>query len=188
MTFLPLILTLLFALVLFLLVKDFLKTVIIEPLLFVFWFLTLLLESIPQGVIWVIFILIMMIIAISGLRKNEEKKWEASNHYNPKMGKVEKWARILDHAQKDKFTKWRLANELKRLTKKIVNPEMDHQKSMRRGVAVLPSEISDFFEAQQPIRTSIWDWLNRNDSTDPNSALDLDPEIVIQYLEEQRKP
>ena len=61
--FIPLIISLLLAMFLFLLVKDFLRTVILEPLLYVFWFIGLVLESIPQGVIWVGFILVMLIYA-----------------------------------------------------------------------------------------------------------------------------
>jgi hypothetical protein len=45
----------------------------------------------------------------------------------------------------------------------------------------LPPEIIAFFEARQPARDPFWKRTNLTDKD--KTALDLDPEVVIQYLE-----
>ncbi len=184
--FVPLIISFLLALFLFLLVKDFIRTVILEPLLYVFWFIGVILESIPQGVIWVGFILVMLIITLASFKKGEPQKSQSDQLFYSKSGRVEKLARILNRAQSDRFTKWRLANELKRLTRKLLTPPDEQKKSINYQALELPREITAFFEAQQPKKLSIWEWFGNREYDE--TALDLDPEIVIQYLEKRMKP
>ena len=62
--FIPLILTLLLALVLFFSVEDFLRSVLIGPLLYVAWFVSLIAESLSHAVIWAGFLIIMLIFVI----------------------------------------------------------------------------------------------------------------------------
>lgn len=186
--FVPLIISLLLALFLFLLVKDFIRTVILEPLLYVIWFIGLILESIPQGVIWVVFILVMLIIALVGFKKGEPKKSQSDQLLYSKSGRVEKLARILNRAQSDQFTKWRLANELKRLTRKLLTTPDEQKKSINYQALELPREITAFFEVQQPTKSSIREWFGNREYDETETALDLDPEIVIQYLEKRMKP
>ena len=183
--FIPFIITALLAVVLFFLVGDFLQSVIITPLLYVIWFLTLLTESIPQGILWVGFLLIVMIIAAASLKQENHQKMPIHQLPIQNSGQVEKWARLLGHAQNDKFTKWRLANELKRLTRRLLWHSDDREKAKVQDDLELPVEIRQFFEAQQPTIQPIWARLNKDTTEETDSALDLDPDVVIQYLEER---
>ena len=123
--FIPLIISIMLALVLFFLVEDFVRTVIIGPLLYVIWFVSLVVDSIPQGVIWAIFILVMLVIALTSLRSNRAENQPVGWRDYQKYGPVERWSRLLTQAKKDKFTRWRLANELKRLTRKLLSSDDD---------------------------------------------------------------
>jgi len=180
-----LVFTIFLALVLFFLVRDFLRTVIIGPLLYVIWFVTLIAESIPQGVIWAGFILVMMIFAFVSLRKREPEISPAGQPSSRNSGQVEKWARLLEFAKKDRFTKWRLANELKRLTRKLLSPLDDSE--LIQNHPEIPAEIIAFFEAQQPTKRPFWEWLNSNTTGETETALDFDPEVVIEFLEKRLK-
>ena len=180
-----LVFTIFLALVLFFLVRDFLRTVIIGPLLYVIWFVTLIAESIPQGVIWAGFILLMMIIAFVSLRKREPEISPAGQPSSHNSGQVEKWARLLEFAKKDRFTKWRLANELKRLTRKLLSPLDDPE--LIQNHPDIPVEIIAFFEAQQPTKRPFWEWLNSSTTGETETALDFDPDVVIEFLEKRLK-
>jgi hypothetical protein len=186
-SFIPLILTSLLALILFFLVRDFLRTVIITPMLYVSWFITLIAGSISQGMVWVVFILFMVIIAFNSLKKRAPEHTTISQIRLKKTGQVEKWTRLLDHAQKDHFTKWRLANELKHLTQKIFSSPNDGNEMENPDDLELPTQICAFFEAQMPQKNSLWNRLTTNSNDETQTALDLDPEIVIQYLEKRSK-
>ena len=82
------------------------------------------------------------------------------------------------------FSKWRLANELKRLTQKLLSPT-DQEVNFNNLDFKLPSDIEAYFESQQPTKVPFWDWLNDHTIEKNESLLDLDPEIVIQYLEKR---
>ena len=186
--FIPLILTLLLALVLFLSVEDFLRSVLISPLLYVAWIVSLIAESLPHGVIWAGFLLIMLIIAFASLRNEKQEEYYASQLPNWNKGSVEKWANLLDNAQKDRFTKWRLANDLKRLTRRLTTNADSGESVHDQYLLDLPDKITAFFEAEQPTRVPFRKWLSQYRNDELDSPLDLDPEIVIQYLEEQLNP
>lgn len=183
-TYLPLIFSTLLGLVLFFLVNDFVREVLIKPILWLVWFLSLLIRSIPQGVFWVVFILIMLIITLSGLLGGGRKVSRTRKRPYRKLGSVEKWARLLENARTSAYSKWRLSQQLRRLSLQILAPANDHARLANRLSSLgLPEEIGLYFEAQQPSGYSFRERFNLG-ATPPSSDLNLDPEMVIQFLEE----
>lgn len=182
-SYIPLFLSLLGGLILFFLVDDFVVTVIVLPLLRVFWFLSLVVQSIPQDIIWVGFILVMVIITFIRLRK--EKKPRAPARQSPVRysSTVERWARLLEFAQDSRYSKWRLAQQLKRLTQRL-HPSNQDEITRDLSEMGLPPEIKAYFEAPQPSGYAFRGRFNpaRKES---ETELSLDPEIVIQYLEKK---
>jgi hypothetical protein len=185
--YIPLIISLLLAVFLFLVIKDFIRTVILIPLLHVLWFLSMILESIPQGVIWAVFILGTSMIAYGSLKREKDKKYPLSHTSTQYIGPVGKWMRLLERAQDDSFTKWRMAKEFKRLNRKLFSPIDEEQDSKGQKDWDLPPEINALFEAYQPTNTAINTWVDPTDKNSANNqkALDLDPEVVIQYFEKR---
>jgi len=182
-TYLPLFLSLLFGLVLFFVVDDFVIDVLVIPFLWMVWFLSLLVRSIPQGVFWVVFILFMFVLTLSNIRKGRVKEARTTRHLTRKLGKVEKWARLLESATTYPYSKWRLSQQLRRLTQRVLSPpheydqlgkpESDHQ---------LPPPIKSYFEAEQPYGFSLMMRLGSR-STNTSKDLDLNPEEVIRFIE-----
>jgi len=183
--YLPLIFSLLLALFLFFLVEDFFNTFFIRPLLYVAWFFYLIVQSIPQALIWFGFILVMLIISYSRWAKKNSSSIETRElSLSRKSSPVEKWAHLLKNAEISSLSKWRLAQELKILTWNILAPPGDEQ-GQRVDIArlPLPQEINDYFATPQPSSNSP-DY--QHEVT--QKALNLEPEVVIQYLEEQLQP
>jgi len=185
--FIPLILSLLLALVLVFIVEDFVQTVIVAPLLYAIWFVSLIVRSLPQGVLWAGFIFVMLIVSFANLPKG---KTPGSSTWHPparKSGQVERWTQLLENTQRTRFSKWRLAQELKRLARNLQSPlDGEGWRSVDRVDLELPSEITAFFEARQPSHYPFWKRLI-SASEETETALDLDPEVVIQFLEERLK-
>lgn len=185
--FIPLIGSLLMALVLVFLVEDFVQTVIVGPVLYTIWLLTLVVQSLPQGVLWAGFIILMLGVAYASLPN--PAKLHASTWRPPiwNVGQVEKWTRLLENTQGTRFSKWRLAQELERLTRDIHAPLYEQRSKWVDLTSLeLPAEIAAFFEVRQPSNPPFWKRIKRTDE-EAESALDLDPEVVIQYLEERWK-
>lgn len=183
--YIPLAISLLMGLVLFFLTEDFIVTVILLPLLHVIWFLSLIAQSIPQGVLWAIFIIIMLIITYKSLSKEQKPRLRIAQTTTANSGTVERWVLSLENAQTSSYSKWRLAQKLKRLTQELLS-----QIDEKEGVILdldgleLPLEIRDYFEAKHPLHISFWDRLTRK-SKGTDKALDLDPEVVLQHLKKR---
>lgn len=180
--FIPLLLSLAFALVLVFLVDDFVHTVIVVPLLYVIWFVALVVRSLPQAVIWAGFILILLVLSFVSLPKRKSTYHYAEPQTTPQPGPVEKWADILERSRKTRFSKWLLAQELKRLTKRLYLPIEQENWRISDLPRDLPTEIAAYFDACQPMYNSFWQRIRAQES-EIKTPLDLDPEVVLQYLE-----
>jgi hypothetical protein len=180
--YLPLIFSLLLGLFLFFLVEDFFNTFIIRPLLYVIWFFYLVIQSIPQALIWFGFILAMLVISYSRwARKKQSSMRTGKLSLSRKSSPVEKWTRLLKNAQISRLSKWRVAQELKILTWNVLAPHQDEQDSrVDLSCLSLPQEINDYFAAPQPSNSP-----PGSRHAEAQKALDLEPEVVIRYLEEQ---
>lgn len=182
--FIPLLLSLLLALILVLVVQDFVQQVVVRPVLYTVWFVSLLIQSFPEVVLWAGFILFMFFAASSSLKKGREEgpsDWQSGVK---NTGPVEKWARLLENAQTSGFSKWRLAQEFKRLHQKLQSPiEAGKEVISTRVDLKLPVKIEAFYELPQPSQNPIWGRLKRAEE-ESKTPLDLDPEIVIGFLEE----
>ena len=183
--FIPLIGSLLMALVLVFIVEDFVQAVIVGPVLYTIWLLTLIVQSLPQGVLWAGFIVVMLGVAYTSFPEQIKPR---SSTWRPPMwnvGQVEKWTHLLENTRRTRFSKWRLAQEMERLTRDLYAPLFgEGWKRVDLSRLELPAEIAAFFEARQPSNVPFWKRIKRADDED-KSALDLDPEVVIQYLEQR---
>lgn len=185
-SFIPLILSLLLGLVLVVLVEDFVAAVIVQPLLRVFWFISLIVQSISQGVLWFGFILILLIVTLASFRKKSVPN-PLTWHPPPKnTGSVEQWAKLLDSSRLSNYTKWRLAQKLKRLTREFLTAiDIDDDAGDDLTDLEIPVEIKKYFEAQLLPQVSRRKWFFKRKREKSERALDLDPEVVLQYLKER---
>ena len=182
-TYLPLFLSLIFGLVLFFVVDDFVIDVLVIPFLWMVWFLSLLVRSIPQGIFWVVFVLFMFVLTLSYIRKRRVKEARTTRRLTRKLGKVEKWARLLESAKTYPYSKWRLSQQLRRLTQRVLSPLHEYDRLGKPASDLqLPPPIKTYFEAEQPYGFSIMKRLGSR-STNTSKDLDLNPEEVIRFIE-----
>jgi hypothetical protein len=188
--FLPLILSLLLAVVSVLVVEDFVRQVVVTPLLYVSWFVTLVLGSLPQWVFWVAFVIIALIIArksMAGGTTARQRVWAPPAGF---QGLVVTWAALLDRAKTQEYARWRLAQGLKRLTQDILALEKrsdfyGREEQWKNSRRILPSAIEAYFEAPPPEFKPLFRLWHRGRTDSHSAPLGLAPETVVQYLEEK---
>ena len=191
--FLPLIVALISAAFLAFLVKDFIRDVIILPLLYVFWYVTLFLRSLPQFLFWAIFILMALTIALRSLSRGDGAERKAKVEPPTLGGPVAVWSRLIQHAEAGGYSRWQLSQSLARLTwellgngERLSTQQVDAR--LRQGDLDLPPEVRAYFQAGMIPYQPISRLKRRLLGNHTNTPLDLNPEQVIQYLEEKLDP
>ncbi len=190
--FVPLIISLLLAAVLVFVVDDFVHNVIVAPLLYVAWIITLLLESVHQAIFWGVFIVIALVIGIKGLPKDKTKTGQGYILPSFNRGPVATWFVLLERGRRTGFSKWRLAQALKRLTWDIMSGDqpfdLQHLERVDQAKPALPSDIEAFF--QTPVKgPRRFFWLGyRHRDTRGSGGIDLGAEKVVEYLENLLDP
>jgi hypothetical protein len=191
--YLPLALSLLMAVILVFVVEDFVRQVIVTPILYVSWFIALVVGSLPQWVFWVAFVVLALVIARKSMARDiaaRRRTWVPPAIY---LGPVVTWAALLDRAQTRPYARWRLAQTLKRLTQDILALETRsnfyrREEQWNSLKQVLPPAIEAFFEAPPPEAQPLFRLWRRSRARGRSNGLDLAPETVVKFLEDRLAP
>ena len=165
-------------------VEGFVRDVIAVPLLYAFWIARLLFESIPQVILWALFVIMVLILGSRSLiiqrRMPRARPVEVSER-----GRVEGWVRLIDQAPQGDFARWRLAQRLGQLALEVL-PDAEPlvpKRSMRRleqETLDIPPEIRAYLQTRMPTAKT----RRRFRPGARAVASDLDPERVVQFLED----
>jgi len=184
--------TLLLTAILALALPDLTREAIVVPIWYVIWMGQLLFRAIPQALLWALLFTIALVVAVRSLRKRPqfEEKPEIEPIYT---GQVHVLLRWIQHREKRGYCKHRLAQHLGRLTLET----LAHQRQLTSGEIKwhlgsldAPPEVRAYLQAgltPTPSRpggrlSRLLDRLGWRRATSP---LDLDPEIVVQFVERQ---
>jgi hypothetical protein len=191
--FLPLIIFLILAAVLVFTVDNFIHRVIVGPFLYVAWFVTLFITSLPQQVFWGVFIIAALVIATKSMVREKTVRQQTGRVLANNSGPVATWFSLLERANKQEFSRWRLAQALKKLTwdtllaDEPINDQLLKDRQEDAQLA-LPPEIKAYFGAPLPSSQRFARLFHRRWTNPRLAALDLDPETVAEYLENQLYP
>ncbi len=193
---LPALLVLLLAPLLVFPLRDLVRELIVVPLSYVAWFGDLLLQSLPPIFFWIILIFIALRIALRSLRRpdppEEEPKAPAVVYPSP----VGLWTHRLRLTQIGRYSRWRLAHHLSELAAEILAHQQgitprEARDRIRDGEFEAPPEIHTYLHlGMSPQLLEGRDTITRllvrlGLRQEPSSPLDLDPERVIVFLEDQ---
>ena len=112
--FLPLIGVLFVASVLIFAIDDFLHKIIVEPFLYILWFISYVLASFPQWAFWAILIIFALLAARKSLGRDNRPRLQALRPGAHPQGPVATWLVLLEQAETQDFFRWRLAQALSR--------------------------------------------------------------------------
>ncbi len=171
-----------------LVIDDFVREVIVIPLLYLFWIARLLFKSIPQLVLWAGFIIVALIMAGKSLSKRKPLLKPRSMEVE-QYGRVEDWARLIDRRDQGDYSKWRLAHRLGVLAlETLAYQEELSMKQTRRhlesGKLDVPPQVWAFLRAGMTSYNPFTMPKRRFQLGARATPLDLDPEQAIQFLED----
>ena len=175
------------------LVRDFVREVIVQPFLYVIWFITLFLRSLPQFFFWIVFVLLALFVAARSLRGRKQVAQKVYREPAQLGGPVAVWARLIHHAERGGYSRWQLAQSLAKLTwdifgdgERLTAQQIDAR--IKAGQLKLPPEIQAYFAASmtpyQPTSRFRRFLLGKGSAT----PLDLNPEQVVAHLEDKLNP
>jgi hypothetical protein len=170
------------------------QELVVIPLLYLFWLMRVLFESIPQVVLWIGFLVIVAIVAwrsLAGPRPVPLARQPAPSSRAPVAG----WATIFERATHDDYARQMLAQRLGQLAFELqANQERPLSESIWQHLhdesLDFPPDVRAYFQAgvrmYQPLPTFWRRWWARISGQAPRAdPLDLDPEQVVRFLEEQ---
>jgi hypothetical protein len=181
-------LILLFAMLVSPIFTNFVREVIVIPLLYLLWIGRFLFEALPQAVIWAgFFFMLLLIMGISLLGRNRSTPRSRHTVAVP-QARIAAWLDLLQKAERDTYFRWRLAQRLQRLVLDIFAYRADQslrqtRQQLKQGELAIPPELQAYFQASlQPLG-----YLSRPKrpfaAKAAPSPLDLDPAQVVQFLE-----
>jgi hypothetical protein len=191
--FLPLGILAISTLLLAILVQDFVRQVIVTPVLYAGWFSWLILTNLPQWTFWTLLTLVALLLAVRSLggRKSTEK--ERPDPPITAQGPVTSWTHRLKQASTQGSSRWRVSRDLGRFYWETHFPTEPYHVQhyiarLSSPNSRLPADIRDYFLAgtERPPSASSFLFFRRTPQVSP--ALELDPEAVIEFLEKQLSP
>ncbi len=175
--------------------RDLVRAVIVIPLLYIVWLGRLVYLSIPQPLLWAIFLALALFIMVRSLHARAQLQQPSRPAEPAHVGRITVWARRLDRMTRGDYFRWCVARDLGQLGLELLaycERLSPGRHDVRREIEKLeaPPEIHAFLRAglllpsSRPISllSRLAPWWRPNA---PVSPLDLDPERVVQFLETQ---
>lgn len=192
----PLALILALALPLAILLQDITREIIVVPISYILWIGGLVLKSLPPAFYWILFLFIGVRIAIVSLRPKKRAK-ESLRPPTPSFpGPVSVWVRRLRLTQLGRYSRWRLAHYLGELSADLLAYEGrltvgESRERLRDEEIAASPEVRRYLRLglnpqtlpSRNLLTRLKASLGLDEDSQP--SLDLDPEEIVQFLEEQ---
>jgi hypothetical protein len=187
---LPLGLILLTAILLAPLIRNFIRDVVVIPLLYLVWVGRIVFDTIPQTAFWGCFLVIALLMAAASLLKQRESPSRIREVKLVQLGRVETWAKLIRQAVQEDYYQWRLAQPLRELIVETLahearlTPKQIMQR-LRDEQLDLPAEIYAYLQASLKSLSHLSAPRFRFRPHRRASPLNLDPESLVQFLEER---
>jgi len=198
-------LVLLLAIPLMFVLRDVTREMVVVPLMYFLWLGRLLWHSLPQALLWVLFLVLCLYLAARSLSVGRDQPHRGRAVRKSPIdeagysGAVAVWARRVESAGRGEYYRWYLAQHLGRLAQEVLAYRArlapDQVKShlvLEEDRLDVPPEIRAYFEAGQQLASPrrvrfprLSRLVSRLRSPAASPPLDLDPERVIRFLERQ---
>lgn len=162
--------------------------IVILPLAYVWWWLTLYYRLLPQAAIWIALIFIILFTTMRGLLLEIPWGWSKPLKKKKSQGPIESLAVLIQKSSEGNYYKWTIANRLGRAARELLDQREGSQgrKKIMRFTDRnwdAPQEVSAYLEAG--LNGTFADYPKRSWSRSPRTPLDVDPQQVIEYLESE---
>lgn len=162
--------------------------IVIVPLAYLWWLITLYYRLLPQLGIWILLISVIIFTAVRGLLM--EIRIDRTVHLKKKVsqGPVESLSSLIHKSDQGSYYKWVIANRLGKVARELLDQREGRQikqkftRLMGRGWNP-PEEVESYLEAG--LNGSFADYPKRSWSRAPHTPLDVNQQQVIEYLESE---
>ncbi len=188
-------LAVLLAIPLILLIVNQRREAIATAVWYVIWVGNLLSKAVPQHAYWILFLLAALVIAVASLVRRGSHLADESAGDLDRPGRVHRLTQMVKRAERSPYMKWQLARllgglALEKMARRVPASADGRLRRLLEGEGDLSPEVLDYLEAgldrwpyeDQGFRWRIWRFLRGHT---PPGALDLDPDRVVQFLEDQ---
>jgi hypothetical protein len=167
--------------------------IVVVPLAYVFWFLGLYYQSVPELLIWIGFLVLIVIIILANLIGETRRPTRIPDAKKEFEGPVERLSISFRKARRGRYYRWRMAHRLAKVARELL--------AQREGLEVKqvhanhltgvdwspPRELDEYFQAGlfssfATFPRPRW-WFMRPEPT----PLDIDVTEAVDYLEKQIK-
>jgi len=162
---------------------------------YVIWYAGLLLDSVPQEVVWALLVLLFVVLAALSLIRLRRATSVVNGRFRASAAPVRDLAGLIAGSKEGHYCRWSLSQELGGLVVDAVEGQRPGPADLRRRWLAdqrfgVPAPIQAY------VREAIWGsnrlegsrlslWRRLILRQQPDSALDLDPVTVVEFIEEQ---
>lgn len=162
--------------------------VVIVPLAYLWWLITLYYRLLPQLGIWIALIFIIFFTAARGLLMEIKIGRTIKLQKKNSQGPVETLSSLIHKSDQGSYYKWIIANRLGKVARELLDQREGRQIKQKftrltgRGWNP-PEEVAGYLETG--VNGSFADYPKRSWSRSPHTPLDVNPQQVIEYLESE---
>jgi hypothetical protein len=152
-------LVLLLAIPLGFLLRGFVRDVLLVELLRVIWTIRLLFDSLPQVLVWTVFLLMMLYFALRSLITGRRARRQAYGSFLESVGQVRFLAMRIRSSAQSEYQSWNLARQLAKLATDVLaysqatTPDRTAWQ-IRSGKVVAPEEVRTYLQNARAPRSS----------------------------------
>jgi hypothetical protein len=188
-------LILLISIPLAIILRGFTREVLLSILVHLSWLAGLYINSIPQPILWVAFVLVVFVVAARSLIKRRSTPETKTEVERLRTGRVHNLMRAIHRTSQGIYFKWRLAQRLLSLTLEVLAHQerttpLQMKERLKSGRLGAPPEIEAYLlTGLTPVLSRRTNLITRMKQifapTRPISPLELDPERVVRFIEDQ---
>jgi Na+-transporting methylmalonyl-CoA/oxaloacetate decarboxylase gamma subunit len=175
-------------------IQDFVRQTLLYPLVYLYWSLRLVYEGVPGIVWWFILLGILLLLALSSLKRRKEPPGLAPEANNQIPSRPQTWMRRLKNKNQGDYFSWQLAREISTLAltcladRNRLTPAAARDELLA-GRFNLPQHIQAYLLAGS-LPNSYNQYLEMKTNIQlpgTGSPLELDPEEIISFLEAEQE-
>jgi hypothetical protein len=168
--------------------QDLVRSVLFEPISYMWWGFNILYQSIAQLVYWILLVVGVTLMAFGSLYGRDRARELVEEETNPPQGPLEATARHIARTEKGVYYKWLVANRMGKLARSILflrNGQPDSLNSPLKGRDWNPPDEVEAYLESGLTRTFADFPRQRRFSRPLETPFDIDLNQVIAYLESQ---
>jgi hypothetical protein len=174
-------------------IQDFVRELLLYPLVYLYWSLRLVYEGVPGIIWWGVAIVLLMLLALKSLSKGKGRVQSAQAQGSTSLTRPQMWMRRIKKTRHGEYFKWQLAREISQLAiAHLANQERltleQARDKLASGQLDLPPKIQAYLAAGA-LSKSFGQYTQAESGLrlpGTQSPLDINPDDIVSYLDNKQ--